>query len=164
LHDTSIVTQEERFAALVSDVAKQVVRRRSSDACCGDLTLEQFETLQVVARNDVSTIGSLSSALGVDVSTMSRNVALLERNGYLARVRSTEDGRVVHVGLSAQGRKALATLRCGERDVLADVYARIPAAERAAVVKALESLRASLNDGGQGAACCGPVSIKRRAS
>jgi len=73
------VTRAEQFAALVSDVAREVVRRRSSDACCGDLTLEQYETLRTVSGEERATIGSLSKALGVDISTMSRNVSVLER-------------------------------------------------------------------------------------
>ncbi|MEP6652771.1 MAG: MarR family winged helix-turn-helix transcriptional regulator [Myxococcales bacterium] len=162
------MSKDTRFAALVSDVAREVMRRRSSDACCGDLTLEQFETLQAVARSDQakdqSTIGSLSTALGVDISTMSRNVSVLERNGYLARLRSTDDGRIVHVRLTPRGKKALTNLQCGERDVLADVYEAIPPAEREKVLQALESLRASLIGSNATTACCAPVSIRRRTS
>jgi DNA-binding MarR family transcriptional regulator len=162
------MSKEARFAALVSDVAREVMRRRSSDACCGDLTLEQFETLQAVAKSDQakepSTIGSLSTALGVDISTMSRNVSVLERNGYLARRRSTDDGRIVQVRLTLKGKKALTDLRCGERDVLANVYDAIPAAEREKVLEALESLRAGLVGSEAAAACCAPVSIRRRTS
>src|SRR5258708_3729679 len=143
------MTKAERFATLLSRVAREVMRRRASDACCGDLTLEQFETLRLVegARQpELPTIGSLSAAMGVDLSTMSRNVSLLERNGYLERVRSAGDGRVVHPKLTASGRSALTTLRCGERDVLGDVYERIAPSRRAAIVEALESLSDGLGD------------------
>ena len=102
-------TPKERFAALISEVAREVTRRRSSDACCGDLTLEQFEALQAVAAAETSTIGSLSAALRVELSTMSRNVSLMERNGYLLRARNADDGRVVLVRLTPKGRNALAT-------------------------------------------------------
>ena len=159
------MTKAEQFAALVSDVAREVVRRRSSDACCGDLTLEQYETLRTVSGEERATIGSLSKALGVDISTMSRNVSVLERNGYLARVRSEDDGRIVLVSLTSQGRRALETLRCGERDVLGDVYDRLPPSDRAAVMTALQALRACLVEGEAAATpCCSPVSIRKRTS
>jgi len=165
------VTRDEQFAALMADLAREVTRRRSSEACCGDLTLEQFETLQVVSRTETPTIGALSAALEVDISTMSRNASVLERNGYLARVRSVDDARVVHVSLTAKGRKALHTFQCSERDVLAAAYAKIPPAERAGIVRALESLRACLVESeasDPGAPCCTPaaplvpLSSKRR--
>jgi DNA-binding MarR family transcriptional regulator len=159
--------KDQRFAALVSDVAREVMRRRSSDACCGDLTLEQFETLQAVVTSEQSTIGSLSMALRVDISTMSRNVSVLERSGYLARFRSPDDGRIVHVNLTSKGKRALTELQCGERDVLAELYATIPAADREKVLAALEILRAAMLDSNASEACCAPaapVSLRRRSS
>jgi DNA-binding MarR family transcriptional regulator len=152
----------ERFAALVSEVAREVTRRRSSDACCGDLTLEQFETLQAVAAGDESTIGSLSAALAVDLSTMSRNVSVLERNGYLQRARNADDRRIVLVRLMAKGRNALTTLRCGERDVLGEVFERIARHDRSQVVKALETLRACFAGSATVAACCPPIPLPRK--
>src|ERR1700722_16296713 len=104
---------KEHFSVLLSQVGGEGTRRRSSEACCGDLTLEQFETLRAVAASAPATIGSLSGGLGVALSTMSRNVSVMERNGYLRRARSAADGRVVLVGLTTRGRSALATLRCG---------------------------------------------------
>jgi DNA-binding MarR family transcriptional regulator len=164
LHYTSIVTDQARFATLLSEVARQVVRRRSSQACCGDLTLEQFEALRAVNRSDTPSIGSLSTAMGIDLSTMSRNVSVLERNGYLRRARSAEDGRRVHVKLTPKGRKALTTLQCGERDVLGDVYERIPSEERLNVVRVLESLSACFLKSDEPAACCSPLPAQESVS
>ncbi len=81
------------------------------------------------------------------------------------RARSAEDGRIVHVGISPKGKRALETLRCDERDVLADVYERLPAGERPRVVKALEVLRTCLDESnGAAAACCPPIPIRKSAS
>ncbi len=156
--------KRDRFAALASEVAREVIRRRSSEACCGDLTLEQFETLQIIDRTAQPSIGSLSAAMDVDLSTMSRNVSVLERNGYLQRVRSADDGRLVQVRLTAKGRSALTTLRCSESDVLGEIYERIPPGERTAVVKGLEALRRCLLEKETATACCSPSPSQRRPS
>ena len=124
------MNQEDQFAELLSLLARHVTRRQASDVCCGDLTLEQFQTLRAVSASDKLSIGALSEQLRVDLSTMSRNVTLLERNGYLLRARSAEDGRIVFVRLTSKGARALETLRCEERDVLRDVFEKIPASER----------------------------------
>ena len=70
------------------------------------------------------------------------------------------------VRLTAKGRRALETLQCGERDVLADVYAALPAQQRAPVLAALETLRAGIGAARAPEACCAPapVSIRRRPS
>ena len=155
------MAQGHRFAELLSHVAREITLRQAADVCCGDLTLEQFQTLRAVSAADQPSIGSLSALLRVDVSTMSRNVTLLERNGYLSRSRSAEDGRRVHVAISAKGKRALESLRCDERDVLADVYARLPAEQRPRVLKALQVLRTCLDESASAdVACCRPVPIR----
>jgi len=154
-----------RFAELLSRVAREITLRQTADVCCGDLTLEQFQTLRAVSTPVPHSIGSLSALLRVDLSTMSRNVTLLERNGYLSRSRGTDDARIVHVGITAKGRRALETLRCDERDLLQDIYERLPADERPKVVRALEMLRTCLDESdGTGAACCPPQSIRKGAA
>jgi DNA-binding MarR family transcriptional regulator len=156
--------QAHRFAELLSEVARETTLRQASDVCCGDLTLEQFQTLRAVSTSEQQSIGSLSAMLRVDLSTMSRNVTLLERKDYLSRSRSAEDGRIVHVRITGKGKRALEALRCDERDVFEHVYERLPAGERPKVVKALELLRSCLDTSSTaGAACCPPASIRRGA-
>ncbi len=157
------MVEEIRFGELLAQVAREVTRRRGADVCCGDLTPEQFQTLQAVSSADQPSIGALSASLGVDLSTMSRNVALLVRNGHLRRARSADDARVVQVRLTPKGKRALETLRCDERDVFKDAYERLPAAERTTVVRALETLSDCLEtSAGRAAACCPPAAIPRR--
>jgi DNA-binding MarR family transcriptional regulator len=156
--------QENRFAELLSRVAREVTMRQASDVCCGELTLEQFQTLRAISVSELLSIGSLSTQLRVDLSTMSRNVTVLERNGYLLRARSAEDARVVHVRLTTKGKRALETLRCDERDVLTGVYQSLPTTDRAAVLKALEVLQNCLGEGTSGATCCAPASARKGSS
>jgi len=154
--------QGNRFAELLSQVAREVTLRQASDVCCGQLTLEQFQTLRALSVSDQLSIGSLSTQLRVDLSTMSRNVTVLERNGYLVRARSAEDARVVHVRLTAKGKRALDTLRCDERDVLASVFQSLPATERPGVLRALQVLQSCLGEAGATAApCCPPASDRK---
>ena len=161
----AMMGQESRFAELLSQVAREVTMRQASDVCCGDLTLEQFQTLRAICASAELSIGSLSTQLRVDLSTMSRNVTVLERDGYLLRARSAEDARVVHVRLTAKGKRALETLKCDGRDVLTSVYQSLPAAERPGVLKALEVLHRSLGESGTtGAACCPPPAARRGSS
>ena len=159
------MAQENRFAELLSRVAREVTLRQASDVCCGDLTLEQFQTLRALSVSEQLSIGSLSTQLRVDLSTMSRNVTVLERNGYLLRARSAEDARVVHVRLTTKGKRALETLRCEERDVLTSVYQSLRAAERPGVLRALEVLQSCLEESvTTGAACCPPARARKGSS
>src|SRR5882672_118648 len=108
------MAEDNRFAELLPHVAREITLRQASDVCCGELTLEQFQTLRAVGASGQLSIGSLSTQLRVDLSTMSRNVSLLERNGHLVRARDAGDARIVHVRLTPKGKRALETLRCDE--------------------------------------------------
>jgi MarR family transcriptional regulator, organic hydroperoxide resistance regulator len=154
--------QEDRFSELLSQVAREVTRRQNSEVCCGTLTLQQFQTLQTIERSERASIGSLSAEMGVDLSTMSRNISLLERDGYLMRARSEEDSRVVRVHLVAKGRRALKTLQCSERNVLKDVYGRLADSDRPRALKVLEALRDCLTKGTLEDAVCCPTAPQRK--
>jgi DNA-binding MarR family transcriptional regulator len=161
------MSEDDRFGELLSHLAREIRLRQATDVCCGDLTLEQFQTLRAISTAVPLSLGALSNSLRVDLSTMSRNVSVLERNGYLVRARSPQDGRIVHVRLTAKGKRALETLRCDERDVLRNVYRRLPTIERPRVVRALEVLRSCLGEKEEkeeeasGAACCPPTAASK---
>lgn len=150
--------QQDRFAKALSTVARRVSKLQSTEVCCGALTREQFETLRTIQAGQDPSMSTLSAALRVDVSTMSRNVSVLEREKYVSRARSAGDSRMVTVVLTPKGRNALETLRCDEQDVMARVFARLPTAGRASIVQALEAVQAALvSEGGASTdACCAP--------
>ena len=110
-------------------------------------------------------MSALSAALRVDLSTMSRNISVLEREKYVSRARPAEDSRVVTVVLTPKGRNALETLRCDEQDVMAKVFGRLPTAGRASLVEALETVQAALDadDVASDQACCAADEPKRAA-
>jgi DNA-binding MarR family transcriptional regulator len=158
------VTQHERFARVLSSIARRVSRLRSAEVCCGGLTPEQFETLRALEASTDPSMGRLSTALGVDLSTMSRNVSVLQREGYVERTRHPDDSRVVTVALTRKGANALETLRCDEKDVMAKLFNRIPAASRATALQALELVQTALEPEDEaGAACCAPEQPKKAA-
>ena len=127
-----------RFAALVSRVARDVSRLERDEICCGDLTLQQFETLRALRDAGPLTLGAAARALGIDASTASRNLALLVKRSYLTRRRGKDDARVVTFALSKKGAGCLDSLCCDQRTVFESVYARVPPGQRAAVVAAIK--------------------------
>jgi DNA-binding MarR family transcriptional regulator len=158
-----VVKQQDRFAKALSTVAHRVSKLQSTDICCGDLTREQFETLRTIEAARDPSMSALSAALRVDLSTMSRNISVLEREKYVARARAS---RIVRVVLTPKGRNALETHRCDEQDVMAKVFGRLPTAGRASIVEALEAVQAALDSGGLTAdeACCALDQAPKRAA
>lgn len=156
---------QDRFANALSSISRRVSKLQSTEICCGDLTQVQFDTLRTIEAAREPSLSALSASLRVDLSTMSRNISVLEREKYVSRARASGDTRYVTVVLTPKGRNALETLRCDEQDVMARVFSRLPAGGRASIVEALEAVEAVLDSGSDASdeACCASDTPKRAA-
>lgn len=66
----------------------------------------QFSVLTNLALRGTLTIGELADTLGVERTTLTRNLALIEERGWV-RIRAGEDARARHVEITPKGRAAL---------------------------------------------------------
>ena len=147
-----------RFGKILLSVARAVERMQRDEICCGDLTLQQFDTLKRISTAERSTLGSVAQELEIDLSTASRNLTRLEKQGYVSKLRDESDARTVILRLTTKGKRVLSTLSCDERDAFAAVYERIPAPDRTAVLEGLTVLASALDetDGSSARECCPP--------
>jgi DNA-binding MarR family transcriptional regulator len=65
-----------------------------------------------------SRLSTLANALCLDISTVSRQVPVLERQGWVTRERDPEDQRAQLLDLTAAGREVLAGVRRSRVEVL----------------------------------------------
>ncbi len=131
-------------ALLLRRVVRGLTRVEREQICCGDVTRHQFATLHVLQEAGGLTTSALASRLGIDLSTASRNLALLERAGCVRRRASADDARCVRNDVTARGRACIDELCCDERAAFAAVLERVPAVRRPAVVRALADLAAAV--------------------
>lgn len=74
------------------------------------LTNSQFTLLAATAEEGPRPITDLAHRLGMDRTTLTRNLNLVERKGYV-RIHTGEDARVRNVQLTVNGRTALERAR-----------------------------------------------------
>jgi len=149
-------SKREQFARLLIGIGHAVARIEREQICCGDLTFQQFDTLRRIDRDGVDTIGAISSALRIDDSTASRNVAILVRDGLVIRTRDQQDGRSFRLALTGKGKRALSELSCEERDVFTAIFERLAPPDRAASLSTLKVVESALTEAAP--ACCPEVS------
>jgi DNA-binding MarR family transcriptional regulator len=70
----------------------------------------QFSMLNVIAERDGLSVGVLGERLDMERSAVFRQLRGLEERGWVARVRSAEDGRQVLLRLTGAGELGLAAL------------------------------------------------------
>jgi DNA-binding MarR family transcriptional regulator len=87
--------------------ARQVARRYDDAFRPLGITSGQFSILAALLRDDVVPLGSLAEFLGMDRTTLNRNLKPLEAEKLVATLGTKEDRRVRGLGLTNKGRTLL---------------------------------------------------------
>ena len=110
------------------------------------LTIPQYIVLACLGELGEVTSRALAVAADLSPPTVVGILDKLEAKGLIERYRSARDRRIVHARLTGRGRAALAAAPSPLGGSFRDRYMRLDAAERAALVSALERLGALLRD------------------
>jgi DNA-binding MarR family transcriptional regulator len=140
---------ESKTARILQAVARglgRVGRERARSA--GDVTPQQAEALQLIAERGVISTSALASLLGIDPSTASRNLAGLERAGYILRRRGADDGRQTDVRLTPRGRRVAEAVSTEWTTAYTSLLERVPRADRQRVAETLDLLARVLDGDG----------------
>jgi DNA-binding MarR family transcriptional regulator len=91
----------------VQRAARGVARRYDEALRPAGLTSGQFTILSSLLRDEATPIGALAELLGLDRTTLNRNLRPLEAERLIATVADPEDARVRRIQLTAAGRNKL---------------------------------------------------------
>ena len=129
-------------AALAARLRLAVTRlsRPIRQQVAAGLTPSQISTLASVERLGSPTLGELAAAEQVQPPSMTRTVASLEAAGMLARLVDPDDGRVVRVRVSAEGRRTLQRTRSLRNALLARRLRRLSPEQRGRLSELVELL------------------------
>src|SRR5580704_2672487 len=141
---------DSRTVRALQGVARSLSRlgRERARAAGADLTPQQAESLQLLAERGVVSTSALALMLGIDPSTASRNLAGLERRGYIVRRRGAEDGRQTDVRLTSRGKRTAETVCSRWTTAYTALLDRLPRPERQRVADALDTLARVLDESG----------------
>jgi len=123
------VSAPNDFATALRRLVRGIGRLERDVVCC-DVTLQQFDTMRLLVDGTLLNT-DLAHALGIDLSTASRNLSKLEAGGYVERIQVAGDARATGNRLTRKGRSCVEGMLEEERDVLGAVLAHLPAHRRA---------------------------------
>ncbi|WP_279359971.1 bifunctional helix-turn-helix transcriptional regulator/GNAT family N-acetyltransferase [Methylobacterium indicum] len=109
-------------------------------------SLTEARVLYELAHRDRLTASILGQDLGLDAGYLSRLLKRFEDQGLVIRRAAPEDGRRQVLALTEAGRAAFAPLDAASRAEVRALLARLPAADRAALVGAMGRVRRLLGD------------------
>jgi len=108
---------------------------------CGQpVSIGEAHALLEIAREPGLTQNGLAARLRLEKSTVSRIAGLLERRGWVRRVRDERDLRFVRLHLTRRGITANANIAASRRAKYERLFGAIPADRRGGVLEALAVL------------------------
>ncbi len=113
-----------------------LVRRSSAKF---DLTLSQSLVLLYVPFDGI-TISDLSQKLGVDISTMTRNIQRIEKKKLIIRKQNPDDKRSIKLLLSPRGQKIANSVNESMSENLQEIFDKYDFDTSNQIINNLESL------------------------
>ncbi len=142
--DTALETISNSFATVVRSAQLPRFFDRVIDRAGVRLERSAFPVLRRIGEHDGVRLSALAAQMNVDVSTMSRQVATLERGRYVMRETDAADARASLLRLTPRGTRALERLGNARREILAEVLADWSPKERAQFAPLLERFAADV--------------------
>jgi len=142
----------DRLTASVSQLVRtgRHVSARAAGQLYGDLPSYGWSLLVPLERNGDQRCSPLAARAGVDVSVASRQLAVLERSGYVERRPDPLDGRASLLRLTPAGNDALAEARAHRSDWALTALSGWDEDEARLLTSLLDRLVADLDAAGAG--------------
>lgn len=122
------------------------------DCCCGEeVSLVQSHILYEINRRQNPSMQQVAEALGMDITTFSRQIKTLEQKGFVRKDPDPSDRRVSILSLTDEGRRAEKSIDDLMRDYIDKIFAQMTEFERDMVIKSIQLLNKTIVKSGS---CC----------
>ncbi|MGC5166904.1 MarR family winged helix-turn-helix transcriptional regulator [Luteimicrobium sp. DT211] len=143
---TAVLSRIEFQVAQLMRRADRSVSRGSKRPGTGVMDRAAYLLLHHLVTEGAENVNVLADRLGLDASTVTRQVAALEKAGHVRRTRDPHDGRAVLVEPTDGGVDALDANRTERRALYGDVLGSWSRLDRALLAELLGRLNSSLTE------------------
>jgi DNA-binding MarR family transcriptional regulator len=141
--DSVIGALETEIALLLRRA--EATRRADPTAAHRALDRAAYVILRQLDESGDTNVGALASKLGLDGSTVTRQVAAMERDGLVDRQRDPADGRGTVIAATPHGRAQLRVVRRGRAELYERVLADWSEHDKATLATLLHRLNTDLD-------------------
>lgn len=127
----------ETFHA-INKMEEQTIRRFTKI----NLTINELHLIEAVARGEEKgrTISDIAMDLEITLPSVTVAINKLRKKGYVEKVKSDSDGRVVYVKLTPQGRKVNSGHQYFHRNLTRNVVSELGEEEKEILVRGIKKL------------------------
>ncbi len=105
-----------------------------------DVTVNDMHVIEAIGVEKSKNMSTVAKSLGVTMGTLTISVNALVKKGFVERIRSEEDRRVVLVSLTAQGKKAFKYHQQFHEDMIQSIVGQLDEDEKKVLQKSLAKL------------------------
>lgn len=142
---------EEQLNEVIVDTYRSILRveenilKRSDQT---DLSISEIHMLEAVGKgkNRRRTISELAEVLNITLPSVTVAINKLMKKGYVEKVRGEEDGRIVYVSLTRQGRRIDSAHRYFHESMVRSIIRDMTESEMQALYKGVMKLDTFLKE------------------
>lgn len=132
-------TLNRLFVELFRDI-NNIEERQIKTGEFHNLTLNDMHVIDAIGTDKAKNMSSVAKVLNVTVGTLTIAINGLVKKGFVERVRSEEDRRVVLVSLTPKGEKAYLKHEAFHKEMIETVIDRLTEEEQGILAKSLGDL------------------------
>jgi DNA-binding MarR family transcriptional regulator len=122
------------------------------DLCCGqEISLVQSHIIYEINRQSNPSMQQVAEALGMDITTFSRQIKTLENRELVIKAPNLDDRRIYNLSLTNKGLEIEKNISVFMSNYLNEVFGQFTDLERDLVLKSIKLLNQALVKSG---ACC----------
>lgn len=111
-----------------------------------DLSITEMHTIEAIGMYKKKTSSEVAKELSITVGTLTVAINNLVKKGYVERIRSEDDRRVVKLGLTKKGKLLFRVHQHFHREMVKRILNGMGKAEEKALLKALKNLHDFLKE------------------
>lgn len=111
-----------------------------------DLTITEMHTIEAIGMYKKKTSSEVAKELSITVGTLTVAINNLVKKGYVERLRSEDDRRVVKLGLTKKGKLLFRVHQHFHREMVKNILKGMEQEEEQALLRALKNLHDFLQE------------------
>ncbi|WP_424310730.1 MarR family winged helix-turn-helix transcriptional regulator [Carnobacterium sp.] len=111
-----------------------------------DLSIKEMHTIEAIGMDQVNTTSEVAKKLTITAGTLTVSVNNLVKKGYVERIRSEKDRRVVRLGLTKKGRLLYRLHDKFHRNMVNETITGMERKEAEILIKGLRNLHGFLDE------------------
>lgn len=147
-------TNNHEFTQILKNLLRKVNRIDRNEKICYGVTVSQCQIIDIIHEYNEISMNQLSHETGLAMSTLTRVVDLLVRDGIVKRSRSENDRRKVILLLSNKGSDLQKKLHSCSLEYTGEILRNVPEEKREEVIDSLKLLNNAVS--GRVLYCCNP--------